>query len=329
MRGMLLACGLLAACGPRESLAPAALAADPLPSWNDDVSKQRIVDFVTRTTTPGSAEFIPVEARIAVFDNDGTLWAEQPLYFQFFFLLDRVRALAPAHPEWKRKEPFRSALAGDVKGVLGTGVKGFGTLMAATSTGTTREAFDSVVHHWVATARHPVTKKPYTSMVYQPQLELLRYLRSAGYKTYIVSGGGLDFMRPWTDSIYGIPPEQVVGSRAKYKYELVGGRPSIVSLPEIDLIDDKSGKPVGIAQAIGRRPVIAVGNSDGDYEMLDYTTSSGGARLGVYIHHDDAEREWAYDRDSHIGQLAMGLDSAQAKGWLVVSMRKDWKQIYP
>ncbi len=329
MRTLILALGLLIACAPREKPASGNQAADPLPSWNDGPSKQRIVDFVSRTTTPGSAEFIPAEERIATFDNDGTLWAEQPVYFQFIFMIDRVKDLAPAHPEWKKREPFRSALAGDIKGVLAGGVKGFGTLMEATSTGTTREAFDSVVDHWVATARHPVTKKPFTSMVYQPQLELLRYLRSKGYKTYIVSGGGLDFMRPWTDSIYGIPPEQVIGSRARYKYELVGGKPSIVSLPAIDLIDDKSGKPIGIAQMIGRRPVIAVGNSDGDYEMLDYTTSSGGPRLGVIVHHDDAAREWAYDRDSHIGQLAMGLDSAQVKGWLLVSMKNDWKEIYP
>jgi len=304
-------------------------ASDPLPSWNDGAAKKSIVTFVAKVTEKGSADFVAPDERIATFDNDGTLWAEQPMYFQLLFALDRVKVLAPQHPEWKDKEPFASLLKGDVKGALAGGEPAIGEIVMTTHAGMTTDEFDKIVTDWVATARHPVTKRRYTEMVYQPMLELLAYLRANGFKTFIVSGGGIDFMRPWTEKVYGIPPDQVVGSSGKLKWDTRDGKPVLVKLPEINFIDDKAGKPVGIQQHIGERPIAAFGNSDGDQQMLEWTTAGGGARFALIVHHDDAKREWAYDRTSHIGTLDKAWDEAVAKGWTVVSMKDDWKTIYP
>jgi phosphoserine phosphatase len=309
-------------------LANAAFAAEPLPSWNDTGPKKAIVTFVEKVTKEGSPDFVPMAERIATFDNDGTLWAEQPMYFQFFFALDRVKALAPQHPEWKDKEPFASLLKGDVKGALAGGERAMIEIVMTTHAGMTTEEFEKIVKDWLASAKHPKTKRPYTEMVYQPMLELLTYLRANGFKTFIVSGGGVEFMRPWTEKVYGIPPEQVVGSSIKTKFEMRDGRPVLVRLPEIDFIDDKAAKPVGINSRIGRRPIAAFGNSDGDLQMFQWTSAGAGARLAVIIHHTDAEREWAYDRTSSIGGLDKALDEAQAKGWTVVDMKNDWKRVF-
>ncbi len=300
---------------------------DPLPSWNDTVSKQAITAFVTKVTSEG-ADFVPPAERIAVFDNDGTLWAEQPFYFQAFYIFDRIKALAPQHPEWATEEPFASVLKGDVKGALAGGEHGLLAMAAATHAGLTSEEFSAAVNEWLATAKHPVTGKAYTDMVYQPMLELLDYLRANGFKTFIVSGGGIDFMRPWAERVYGIPPEQVIGSSLKAAYELRDGKAVIVKLPELNFIDDKAGKPVGIHQHIGRRPIFAAGNSDGDFQMLEWTTSGEGARFGPIVHHTDAEREFAYDRESHVGKLSKGLDEAPRRGWSVIDMKADWKTVY-
>jgi len=313
---------------PGVTPAPAP-AADPLPSWNDGASKKAIVSFVTRVTTKAGPDFVPAPERIATFDNDGTLWSEQPIYVQVAFALDRVKALAPQHPEWKTKQPFKGVLEHDMKAVQAAGEKGLLEVMAGTHAGNTTDEFEKIVTDWIGTARHPKTNKLYTEMVFKPMHELLAYLRASGFKTYIVSGGGVEFMRPWTERVYGIPPEQVIGSRAKVKYELRDGRPVLLRLPAVDHIDDKAGKPVGIHEMIGRRPIAAFGNSDGDFEMLEWTTSAPGPRFGLIVHHTDAEREWAYDRDSHIGQLARGLDEAPKRGWTVVDMKNDWKAIYP
>jgi len=304
-------------------------AADPLPSWNEGKAKQSIITFVEKVTKPGSLDIVPVPERIAVFDNDGTLWSEQPMYFQAFFVFDRIRQLAPQHPEWSTQEPFASVLRGDMKGALAGGEHALLEMVMATHAGTTTEEFGQVVKDWLATARHPVTKRPYTEMVYQPMLELLDYLRANGFKTYIVSGGGIEFMRPWAEQVYGIPPEQVIGSSIKTTFELRDGKPVLVRLPEVNFIDDKAGKPVGINQHIGRRPVAAFGNSDGDLQMLQWTTAGSGARFALLVHHTDAAREWAYDRRSSIGKLDQALDAADAKGWTVVDMKNDWKTIYP
>ncbi len=304
-------------------------AAEPLPSWNDTAPRKAIVSFVERVTKEGSSDFVPAAERIATFDNDGTLWGEQPMYFQLLFALDRVKALAPQHPEWKDKEPFASLLKGDVKSALAGGEPAIAQIVMATHAGMTTEEFDRIVREWIDTARHPVTKKPFTGMIYQPMVELLAYLRANGFKTFIVSGGGIEFMRPWTEKVYGIPPEQVIGSSGKTKFEIVDGKPVLMKLPEVNFIDDKAGKPVGIQQHIGRRPIAAFGNSDGDLQMLQWTAAGGGARFCLYVHHTDAEREHAYDRKSHIGQLDKGLDEAAAKGWTVVSMKDDWETIYP
>lgn len=304
-----------------------AIAADPLPSWNEGATKQAILGFVEKVTSEG-ADFVPPAERIAVFDNDGTLWAEQPLYFQAFYLFDRVKALAPQHPEWASEEPFASVLKGDYKSALAGGEHGLLAMAAATHAGLTSEEFSASVNDWLATAKHPFTGKAYTDMVYQPMLELLDHLRANGFKTFIVSGGGIDFMRPWTERVYGIPPEQVIGSSLKAAYEVREGKPVIVKRPELDFIDDKAGKPVGIHQHIGRRPIFAAGNSDGDFEMLEWTTSGEGPRLGILIHHTDAEREFAYDRESHVGKLARGLDEAPQRGWSLIDMKSDWKTIY-
>ena len=304
-------------------------AAEPLPSWNDSESKSAIIGFVKRVTDEASRDFVPVSKRIATFDNDGCLWSEQPMYFQLIFAIDRIKALAPQHPEWKAQEPFASVLKGDIKGVMASGEHGLMELIAATHAGMTIEEFDKIVREWTSTARHLKTGRLYTEMVYQPMLELLDYLRANGFKTFIVSGGGIEFMRPWAEQTYGIPPEQVVGSSLKMNYEVRDGTPVIVKLAEVDLIDDKEGKPVGIQSHIGRRPIFAAGNSDGDFQMLEWTTSGEGPRFGLIIHHTDAEREWAYDRDSHIGQLDKALDEAAQRGWTVVDMEQDWSVIYP
>ena len=302
---------------------------DSLPSWNDGKSKQSIIEFVAKVTEKGSPDFVRPAERIAVFDNDGTLWAEQPMYFQVLFALDRVKVLAPQHPEWKDKEPFASLLKGDVKGALAGGEHAILEIVMATHAGMTTAEFEQIVKDWIATAKHPTTKRPYTEMVYQPMLELLTYLRANGFKTFIVSGGGIEFMRPWTEEVYGVPPEQVVGSSVKTKFEMRDGKPVLVRFPEMNFLDDKGDKPVGINQHIGRRPIAAFGNSDGDLQMLQWTTAGEGSRFALYVHHTDAKREWAYDRKSSIGRLDKGLDEAQAKGWTVVDMKQDWKVIYP
>jgi phosphoglycolate phosphatase-like HAD superfamily hydrolase len=316
-----------AAPAPPPAAAPAQR--DALPSWKDGPSKQALTSFVSRVTTAGNADFVPGAERIAVFDNDGTLWAEQPIYVQVAFALDRVKALAPQHPEWKTREPFKSVLAGDMKGVMAGGEQALMQIIAATHLGNTIAEFEQAVKEWVTTAKHPKSGRLYTEMVYQPMLEALGYLRANGFKTYIVSGGGVEFMRPWVERVYGIPPEQVVGSRSKMKYELRNGVPVILRLAEVDLIDDKAGKPIGIQQVIGRRPTIAFGNSDGDFEMLEWTTTAPGPRLALIVHHTDAEREWAYDRDSSIGRLARGLDEASKRGWVVIDMKQEWGRLFP
>ena len=304
-------------------------AADPLPSWRDGAAKQSIVTFVKDTTRKGSPDFVPVAERIAVFDNDGTLWSEQPMYFQAFFIFDRIKALAPEHPEWKTKEPFASVLRGDTKAALAGGEHALMEMAMATHAGMSTEEFDGIVREWAGTAKHPKTGRRFTEMVYQPMLEVLDYLRANGYKTYIVSGGGIEFMRPWAEAVYGIPPEQVIGSSIKTKFEMRDGVPALMRLPELNFIDDKEGKPVGINQHIGRRPVAAFGNSDGDLQMLQWTAAGKGRRFALYVHHTDGEREWAYDRDSHIGRLDKGLAEATSRGWTVVDMKQDWKRIYP
>jgi phosphoglycolate phosphatase-like HAD superfamily hydrolase len=310
------------------SSAGQAVRADPLPSWNEGATKDAIVAFVARVTAENEPDFVPPAERIATFDNDGTLWVEQPIYVQLAFALDRVRTLAPQNPTWRDTEPFKSVLEGDVQRALATGERGVGELMAATHAGNTTQEFEGIVSRWIATARHPRFDQPYTQVVYQPMLELLAYLRANGFKTFIVSGGGVEFMRPWVEATYGIPPEQVIGSRAKLEYEVRGGVPRINRLATVDFVDDKAGKPVGIQQSIGRRPIAAFGNSDGDFEMLEWTTSGPGPRLGLLVHHTNADREWAYDRNSHIGTLARALDEAFARGWVVVDMKEDWKIVY-
>jgi phosphoglycolate phosphatase-like HAD superfamily hydrolase len=301
---------------------------DPLPSWNDGATKQAITTFVSRVTTQG-ADFVPPDQRIATFDNDGTLWIEQPMYVQLAFVLDRVKALAPQHPEWATKQPFQAVLEGDMRALAASGEKGLVELMAATHAGMTSDEFAKIVSDWLASARDHRFKRPYTELVYQPMLELLAYLRANGFKTFIVSGGGIEFMRPWAEKTYGIPPEQVVGSSIKTRFEMRDGQPVLFRLPEINFIDDKSGKPIGINSHIGRRPIAAFGNSDGDLEMLQYTTmGSGGVRFGLIVHHTDAEREYAYDRQSHFGKLDKALDAAAVNKWTVVDMKRDWKRVF-
>jgi hypothetical protein len=308
----------------------AAFSADrALSSWNETTPKKSIVAFVERVTKEGSSDFVPPAERIAVFDNDGTLWAEQPMYFQLLFVADRVKTLAPQHPEWKTKEPFASLLKGDPKGVAAAGERGALELMAATHTGMITEEFTTIVNDWITTAKHPKTGKLYTEMVYQPMLELLAYLRANGFKTFIVSGGGIEFMRPWSEKVYGVPPEQVVGSSGKLKFEMRDSKPVLMKLPAVDLVDDKDGKPVGIQSHIGRRPIAAFGNSDGDQQMLQWTAAGSGPHFCLIVHHTDAEREWAYDRQSHIGKLDKAWDEAKERGWTVVSMKDDWRTIFP
>lgn len=304
-------------------------AADPLPSWNDTDSKKAIVAFVEKVTRDGSPDFVSPAERIAVFDNDGTLWSEQPMYFQLAFAIDRVKALAPQHPEWKEKEPFKSVLADDLKGLAAGGEHALLELVLATHTGNTTEEFDQAVRDWIAIAKHPKTGRRYMEMVFQPMLELLDYLRANGFKTYIVSGGGIEFVRAWAEDVYGIPAEQVIGSSVKTRFALRNGEPVLERLPEIDFIDDKEGKPVAINQFIGRRPLMAFGNSDGDLQMLEWTAAGTGPRFCLYVHHTDAKREFAYDRESAFGRLDKGLDEAKDHGWTIVDMQNDWNQVFP
>ncbi len=301
---------------------------DPLPSWNEGAAKESIVDFVTRVTDEGSPDFVPVAERIATFDNDGTLWAEQPMYFQLFFAIDRVKALAPEHPEWTIEQPFKAVLDGDMEALAASGEHGLLELIMATHAGMTTEEFENIVKEWLVTAKHPTSGRSFTEMVYQPMLELLDYLRANDFKTFIVSGGGIEFMRPWTEAVYGIQPDQVVGSSIKTRFEMREHGPVLVRLPEINFIDDKADKPVAIWRYIGQRPIAAFGNSDGDLQMLQWTAAGDGPRFMLYVHHDDVDREWAYDRESHIGRLDKGLKEAAAGGWTVVSMRDDWAQVF-
>jgi phosphoglycolate phosphatase-like HAD superfamily hydrolase len=309
-------------------LVGSACAGDSLPSWNNTGPKKAVVAFVEQVTKPGSPAFVPVAERIATFDNDGTLWAEQPVYSQVHFAWDRIKALAPQHPEWKTGEPFASVLRGDLKSALAGGDQAQLAMTVAVQAGMTTDEFAGTVTDWITTARHPQTKRLLSEMVYQPMLELLAYLRANGFKTFIVSGGGIDFMRPWTEKVYGIPPEQVVGSGIKTKFEHRNGKPVLVGLPELNFIDDNVGKPVGIESHIGRRPIAAFGNSDGDLQMMQWTAVGSGRRLCLYVHHTDAQREWAYDRNSPVGRFDKALDEARAKGWTVVSMKDDWKVVY-
>jgi phosphoglycolate phosphatase-like HAD superfamily hydrolase len=304
-------------------------AADALPSWSEGATKGAIVEFVAKVTAKGGKDYVPPAQRIATFDNDGTLWAEQPIYFQFLFAIDRIKALASKHPAWKDQEPYASLLKGDMKAALAGGEHALLEMVHASHAGVTTEEFEKLVKDWFATARHPRFRQPYNRVVYQPMLELLRYLRANGFKTYIVSGGGVEFMRVFAERAYGIPPEQVIGSSGKQKFELRDGKPVLVKLPELDFLDDKEGKPIAIQKFIGRRPLAAFGNSDGDLAMLQWTCSGAGARFCLYVHHTDAEREWAYDRTSSIGRLDQGLDEARARGWTVADMKRDWKRIFP
>jgi len=305
-----------------------AFAADPLPSWNDTAPKQAIIEFVDKVTRQGSPDFVPAAERIATFDNDGTLWAEQPMYVQLAFAIDRARTLAASKPELMESPVIKAAATGDLRALAASGEHGLLELVATTHAGNTTDEFAQLVRDWSTTARHPRYARPYTELTYLPMRELLEYLRTNGFRTWIVSGGGIEFLRVLSEPLYGVPPEQVIGSSILTKYELRDGTPVIARLPEIDFIDDKAGKPVAIQKFIGRRPILAVGNSDGDFEMLEWTTAGSGPRLGVLLHHDDAGREFAYDRTASFGRLARGLDEAQQRGWLVVGMCDDWSAVF-
>ncbi|QDU00196.1 HAD family hydrolase [Gimesia aquarii] len=302
---------------------------DPLPSWNTGPTKTSIINFVKRATTKGNPEYVSPPQRVATFDNDGTLWSEKPVYFQLQFAIDRIKALAAKHPEWKTEQPFKTILEEERKALTSLSAKDMMILLMTTHAGTTTKEFKKTVRAWLETARHPRFNRPYTELVFQPMLELLAYLRANGFKTYIVSGGGIEFLRVFAEDVYGIPPEQVIGSSIKTKFEIRKGKPVIVRLPEIDFIDDKAGKPVAINKFIGRHPVAAFGNSDGDLQMLQWTTAGHGARFALLVHHTDAKREWAYDRQSRVGHLNVALDEAKLRGWTVVDMKRDWKTIYP
>ncbi|MEI9478750.1 MAG: HAD family hydrolase [Deltaproteobacteria bacterium] len=319
----------LAALGFIPALVQQASAqADLLPSWNGGAAKESIIEFVAKVTKKGGTEFVPPMERIAVFDNDGTLWVEHPFYFQGLFVFDRIRALAPQHPEWKDKQPFKAVIENDMKALAAAGLPGLAELVMVTHAGMTTEEFERTVKDWLATARHPKFNRPYTDLVYHPMLELLAFLRANDFKTYIVSGGGIEFVRTFSEKVYGIPPEQVVGSSIVTKYEVRDGRPVLVRDPKLDFIDDNAGKPVGINKFIGRRPIAAFGNSDGDFQMLEWVTAGTGPRFGLIIHHDDAVREFAYDRASAAGKLDRGLDEAPKRGWTLVSMKDDWKRVF-
>jgi hypothetical protein len=307
-------------------IAPAA--DDPLPSWNDGPAKAAIVEFVASVATEGSPGFVPAPDRVAVFDNDGTLWCEQPMYVQAAFVRDRIRALAADHPDWKDRQPFKAVLEDDRDALAAIGQEGLVDLVTASHAGMTADEFREIVGAWIATAKHPRFDRPYTRCIYRPMLELMALLRAHGFEVYIVSGGGVEFMRAWSGPVYGIPPERVIGSTIRTKYELRGDEPVLVRLPEVDFIDDHEGKPVGIGKFVGRRPIAAFGNSDGDYEMLRYTTSGPGPRLGLIVHHTDADREYAYDRDSPVGRLSRAIDEAPGRGWAVVDMKRDWKAVF-
>jgi phosphoglycolate phosphatase-like HAD superfamily hydrolase len=302
--------------------------AQVLPSWNEGDAKARIVSFVQAVTDEKGKDYVPPAERIAVFDNDGTLWSEQPLYFQFVFLLDQVKAAAPAHPEWKSNPAFKALMARD-QAALAAQQKQLMQLVAVANSGMSVDAYDQTIRAWLAKARHPKFNRPYTELVYQPQVELLAYLRANGFKTYIVSGGTIEFMRPWVEKAYGVPPEQVIGSSQLVKYELRDGKPTLTRQPKLDFVDDGPGKPVGIYRYIGRRPILAFGNSDGDQQMLQYTAANTDPHLALLVHHDDAEREFAYDRQSKIGRLDKAWDEAVTDGWVVVSMKNDWNTIFP
>jgi phosphoglycolate phosphatase-like HAD superfamily hydrolase len=321
---------VLLCVGIYGSIGSAVSQINALPSWNDGAAKTAIIDFVKRTTTEGSADFVPGPQRIATFDNDGTLWTEQPIYFQIAFAMDQVKALAPQHPEWRTEQPFKAVLDNDMKALAAAGEKGLLQIVAATHSGMTVADFEKTVLQWTETARHPRFNRPYTDLVYQPMLELLTYMRANGFKTFIVSGGGIEFMRPWVEKVYGIPPEQVVGSSGVVKFRLKpDGKPELVKEPKVEFVDDGPGKPVGINRFIGRRPVFAFGNSDGDQQMLEWTAGGDGLRFMGIVHHTDAQREYAYDRESHIGKLDKAWDEATKRGWIVVDMKADWKVIYP
>ena len=310
-------------------LVPATAAAEPLPSWRDGPVRQAITDFVAAVSTPGGVDFVPADERIAVFDNDGTLWSEKPVYFQLLFAMDRVRETASKHPQWKEQQPFRAVLENDLDALVAAGKHGLLELVMSTHAGMSTDEFAAVVDDWIRRARHPQTDRLYTEMVFQPMLELLAYLRDHDFRTYIVSGGGIAFMRPWVGRVYGVPPEQVVGSSIKTVFEMTDSGPQLRRLPEIDFIDDKAGKPVGIHRFIGRRPIFAAGNSDGDLQMLQWTTADERPNFSLLVHHTDAEREWAYDRESAVGRLDEALEQAPARGWTVVDMRRDWEVIHP
>jgi phosphoserine phosphatase len=322
-------CNALTVCLFVLAAANLATAADPLPSWNDGDVKKSIISFVDKVTYEGHEDYVPPAERIATFDNDGTLWCEQPMYFQMIFAFDRIKATAGGHPKWKDEEPYKFVLAGDMKAFGATGQKGLLDIMAATHAGMSVEEFHKTVCDWMHTARHPRFHRPYDQCIYQPMVELLKYLRANKFKTFIVSGGGIEFMRPWVDNAYGIPPEQVVGSSGIVKYELNDDKPVLMKEAKVEFIDDGPGKPVGINHFIGRRPIMAFGNSDGDYEMLRYATAGEGPRFGLIVHHTDAEREYAYDYPSRVGQLKRALDEAPKRGWVVVDMKDDWKTIFP
>jgi hypothetical protein len=301
---------------------------DPLPSWNDGETKTNILDYVKSVTQEGD-QFIPISERIAAFDNDGNLWSEQPAYFQLFFTMDRIKELAPEHPEWKDEQPYKSVLENDMKTLASFGEHGLIEIVMATHGGNTVEEFEQIVNDWLAVAKHPRFDRPYTDLVYQPMLELINYLKENDFKVFIVSGGGIEFMRPWVEGVYGIPKDQVVGSSIKTEYDYNDGNPVIRRLPKMNFIDDKEGKPIGINQHIGRKPVFASGNSDGDLQMLRWTDSNNYPSFQLYLHHTDSDREWAYDRESHIGKLDKGLDEGMEKEWTIIDMKNDWKIVYP
>ena len=311
------------------SVCSVSYAADPLPSWNEGPAKKSILEFVAAVTDKNSKDYVAPAERIATFDNDGTLWVEYPMYTQILFAFERVKELAPQHPEWKTKQPFKALLAGDMKTVGASGMKGVMEIIMATHSGMTAAEFDKEVTDWLATARQTKFKRPYTELIYQPQLELLTYLRANGFKTFIVSGGGIAFMRTFSEKAYGIPPEQVVGSSAVAEFQDKDGKPALVRQPKLNFLNDKAGKPVGIYQHIGRRPILAFGNSDSDMQMIEYTLAGEGRRMGLFVHHTDTEREYAYDRKSHVGTLDKVLDMATENGWIVVDMKNDWKAVFP
>ncbi|NCD69362.1 HAD family hydrolase [Mucilaginibacter agri] len=312
-----------------QGAASADTSSNPLPSWNNGPVKTSIIDYVKAATDTGSETFIPIADRIATFDNDGTLWSEQPIYFQFFYAVDQIKAMAPKHPEWKTTQPYKALLENNMPELMKQGEKALLQIVATTHSGMTTDEFDTSVRQWIDTAKHPIKKKLYKDLVFQPMLELVKYLQANKFKVFIVSGGGIDFMRAWAEDVYGIPKDQIVGSSIKAKYDYNNGKPTITKLPELDFIDDHAGKPVGIQKFIGRKPVFAAGNSDGDLEMLQWTASNKLRNFELYVHHTDSAREWAYDRKSHVGTLDKGLDEATAKKWAIADMKNDWKVIYP